>query len=68
MKICRKSLFRKLELPEPNYNIEMGSLPNSLQTGKMVVALYDIIIKNTPQIILAQGEYKHRICCCLIGL
>jgi UDP-N-acetylglucosamine 2-epimerase (non-hydrolysing) len=45
-----------LKLPDPDYNINIGSHPNSVQTGKMLISLYDVISKEKPNIIIAQGD------------
>lgn len=51
------SIFLKtLELPSPNYNINVGSAPNCVQTGKMLIELDKIINNENPNIILAQGD------------
>ncbi|WP_457917468.1 non-hydrolyzing UDP-N-acetylglucosamine 2-epimerase [Candidatus Lokiarchaeum ossiferum] len=50
------SFLRDLNLPNPDYNIEVGSLPNSVQTGKMLISLNDIIYRIVPDLILAQGD------------
>ncbi|MCF2141382.1 MAG: UDP-N-acetylglucosamine 2-epimerase (non-hydrolyzing) [Candidatus Lokiarchaeota archaeon] len=51
-----KVFLEQLKLPEPDYNLNVGSLPNSVQTGKMLIELYKIIEKEKPQVILAQGD------------
>jgi UDP-N-acetylglucosamine 2-epimerase (non-hydrolysing) len=48
--------LQELNLPTPNYNVNIGSLPNSIQTGRMLLSFYEIIIKELPDIILAQGD------------
>lgn len=48
--------LRELELPDPNYNIEVGSAPNAVQTANIVLKLHDIIQKEPPDVIIAQGD------------
>lgn len=50
------NFLSELNLPVPNYNIAVGSLPNSVQTGKMLISLYEVIVEKKPDIILAQGD------------
>lgn len=44
------------KLPKPDYNIQIGSLPNSIQTGHILIDLYKIIEKEKPDLILSQGD------------
>jgi len=44
------------KLPKPDYNIQIGSLPNSIQTGHVLIDLYKIIEKEKPDLILSQGD------------
>jgi len=48
--------LRDLELPEPKYNVEVGSAPNSVQTANIILKLYEIIQKERPDVILAEGD------------
>lgn len=48
--------LQDLKLPTPDYNINIGSYPSSIQTGKMLISLYEIIQKEAPHLILAQGD------------
>ncbi|WP_371803610.1 non-hydrolyzing UDP-N-acetylglucosamine 2-epimerase [Candidatus Lokiarchaeum ossiferum] len=50
------TFIKDLHLPLPDYNLNVGSHPNSIQTGKMLISLYEIINKMTPDIILSQGD------------
>ncbi|QEE16046.1 non-hydrolyzing UDP-N-acetylglucosamine 2-epimerase [Promethearchaeum syntrophicum] len=60
-----KVFLNDLELPAPDYNVNVGSYPNSVQTGKMLIELYEIIKKENPDIILAQGDTNTVLCAAL---
>ncbi len=48
--------LRDLELPEPKYNIEVGSALNVVQTANIILKLYEIAQKEQPDVIIAQGD------------
>jgi len=48
--------FEELELPTPKYNIGVGSSSHGKQTGKMMEGIEEILIKETPDILLVQGD------------
>ncbi len=48
--------LRDLELPESKYNIEVGSAPNAVQTANIVIRLHEIVQKDRPNVIIAQGD------------
>lgn len=48
--------FQELELPEADYNLEVGSGSHGRQTGKMLAGIEDIILQEKPDIVLVQGD------------
>lgn len=48
--------FEELNLPKPNYNLEVGSHPQGKQTALMLEKIEKIIIKEKPDIIIVQGD------------
>jgi UDP-N-acetylglucosamine 2-epimerase (non-hydrolysing) len=48
--------FEELELPEPNYNLEVGSGTHGAQTGKMLSSLESPILKEKPDAVLVEGD------------
>ncbi|KZX10626.1 non-hydrolyzing UDP-N-acetylglucosamine 2-epimerase [Methanobrevibacter curvatus] len=50
------NFFKDLELPFPDYNIEVGSSSHGKQTAKMMEGIEDILIKENPDILLVQGD------------
>ncbi|MCL7476143.1 MAG: UDP-N-acetylglucosamine 2-epimerase (non-hydrolyzing) [Methanosarcinales archaeon] len=48
--------FEQLELPEPKYNLCIGSSSHGEQTGKMMMGIEEILIKESPDFALLQGD------------
>jgi UDP-N-acetylglucosamine 2-epimerase (non-hydrolysing) len=51
-----KIFFEQLKLPQAKYNLDIGSGKHGEQTGKMLVAVEEILIKDRPDIVLVQGD------------
>jgi UDP-GlcNAc3NAcA epimerase len=51
-----KVFFQELEMPEPDYNLEIGSGSHGAQTGKMLEALESVMVKETPGLVLIYGD------------
>ena len=50
------SFFEDLELVNPEYNLQVGSGPHGEQTGKMLSGIEKILKKESPKIVLVQGD------------
>jgi UDP-N-acetylglucosamine 2-epimerase (non-hydrolysing) len=48
--------FEELELPEPNYNLEVGSGTHGAQTGMMLSALEPPLLRKEPSVVLVEGD------------
>jgi len=51
-----KVFFTQLELPQPHYNLDVGSGSHAEQTGKIMSGIEKILIKEDPDIVLVQGD------------
>lgn len=49
-------IFQDLNLPKPDYNLEIGSAPHGEQTGKMLIALEPILRKEKPSAVIVLGD------------
>jgi UDP-N-acetylglucosamine 2-epimerase (non-hydrolysing) len=48
--------FEQLELPEPQYHLDVGSGSHGKQTGKMLAGVEKILQKELPDIVLVEGD------------
>ena len=48
--------FRELEIPEPKYNLNIGSGSHGWQTGRMLMAIEEVLLKEKPDWVLIYGE------------
>lgn len=48
--------FDKLELPEPEHSLGVGSAPHGRQTGEMLIGLEETLEAISPEIVLVQGD------------
>lgn len=48
--------FKELNLPEPDYNLAIGSSSHGEQTGKMLVEIEKILINEKPDLVLVYGD------------
>jgi len=51
-----KIFFEQLKLPQPKYNLNVGSGKHGAQTAKMLAAIEEVLITDRPDIVLVQGD------------
>ena len=51
-----KIFFEQLELPNAKYNLDVGSSMHGAQTGKMLVGIEEILQKESPDVVLVEGD------------
>lgn len=51
-----KSFFDELEIPDVDYNLEVGSGPAGYQIGTMLIKLEEIFIKEKPDCVIVFGD------------
>ncbi|UCF07692.1 MAG: UDP-N-acetylglucosamine 2-epimerase (non-hydrolyzing) [Thermoplasmata archaeon] len=48
--------FEELNLPEPDYNLEVGSGRHGVQTGKMLIEIEKTLLSDRPDLVLVEGD------------
>jgi UDP-N-acetylglucosamine 2-epimerase (non-hydrolysing) len=51
-----KVFFDQLQLPQPQYNLDVGSGSHGEQTGKMLAGIEKILLKEKPDVVLIEGD------------
>lgn len=51
-----KIFFDELQLPQPRYNIDVGSGSHAEQTGNMMIGIENRLLQEHPDIVLVQGD------------
>ncbi|ADQ69366.1 UDP-N-acetylglucosamine 2-epimerase [Halogeometricum borinquense DSM 11551] len=59
--------FDQLELPTPDYNLEVGSRSHGEQTGRMLEGIENLLEAHTPDIVLVQGDTNSVLAGALAG-
>src|SRR5208337_3800225 len=51
-----KVFFMQLELPNVKYNLDVGSGTHGKQTGKMLAGIEEILMNESPDVVLVEGD------------
>ena len=62
-----EEFFSELNIPTPDYNLQVGSDTPARQTAKMMMGIEDIVLKEWPDFILIYGDTNSTIAGALVG-
>jgi UDP-N-acetylglucosamine 2-epimerase (non-hydrolysing) len=48
--------FDQLKMPDASYNLDVGSGSHGVQTGKMLIGIEKVLVKEEPDVVLVQGD------------
>jgi len=48
--------FEQLELPQPKYNLQVGSGSHGEETGKMLIGIEKVLLEERPDLVLVEGD------------
>lgn len=51
-----KVFFEQLELPDASYNLEVGSGSHADQTGRILIGIEPVLMKEKPDVVLVEGD------------
>lgn len=54
--VMSQVFFEEMEIPEPAYNLKIGSGNHGLQTGEMMKAMEPVFIKEKPDAVIVYGD------------
>ncbi len=61
------SFFRDLNLPDPDFHLEVGSGSHAEQTGKVMIEYEKIAVADRPDWIVVAGDVNSTLACALVG-
>jgi len=56
-----KIFFDELEIPKPNYNLNVGSASHAIQTGEMLIKIEKVLLSEKPDWVLVYGDTNSTI-------
>ena len=60
------SFFADLDIPKPDYHLEIGSASHAVQTAKIMTAFEPVVLAEKPDWVLVVGDVNSTIACALV--
>jgi UDP-GlcNAc3NAcA epimerase len=48
--------FEEMQIPKPNYNLEISNLSHGAMTGRMLEAIEEVLVAENPELVLVYGD------------
>ncbi|HEY8562363.1 MAG TPA: UDP-N-acetylglucosamine 2-epimerase (non-hydrolyzing) [Pyrinomonadaceae bacterium] len=60
------AFFRDLDIPEPDFHLEVGSASHAVQTARIMTAFEPVVLAEKPDWVLVVGDVNSTIACALV--
>jgi len=62
------AFFRDLNIPEPNIHLGIGSGSHAEQTGRVLIAFEEVLLKEKPDLVIVVGDVNSTMACSLAAV
>jgi UDP-N-acetylglucosamine 2-epimerase (non-hydrolysing) len=59
--------FKELEIPEPHYNLEVGSGSHAAQTAQIMERFEPVLLSERPDLLMVVGDVNSTVACALVA-